>query len=49
MLAIKKILVPTDLSNNSLSAIAYAISLAKKHTAEVTVLQFFDENRTMGA
>jgi nucleotide-binding universal stress UspA family protein len=38
MLAIKKILVPTDLSNISLSAIAYAISLAKKHAAEVTVL-----------
>jgi nucleotide-binding universal stress UspA family protein len=38
MIAIKKILVPTDLSNMSLSAIAYAISLAKKHTAEVTVL-----------
>ena len=38
MLAIKKILVPTDLSDVSLSAIAYAISLAKKHAAEVTVL-----------
>jgi nucleotide-binding universal stress UspA family protein len=38
MLAIKKILVPTDLSNISLSAIAYAISLAKKHAAEVSVL-----------
>jgi len=38
MLAIKKILIPTDLSNISLSAIAYAISLAKKHAAEVTVL-----------
>ena len=38
MLAIKKILVPTDLSNISLSTIAYAISLAKKHAAEVTVL-----------
>jgi universal stress protein A len=38
MIAIKKILVPTDLSNMSLSAIVYAILLAKKHTAEVTVL-----------
>ena len=38
MLAIKKILIPTDLSNISLSAIGYAISLAKKHAAEVTVL-----------
>ena len=38
MIVIKKILVPTDLSNISLSAIAYAISLAKKYAAEVTVL-----------
>src|SRR4029450_12581635 len=38
MIVIKKILVPTDLSNISLSAIGYAISLAKKHAAEVTVL-----------
>jgi nucleotide-binding universal stress UspA family protein len=38
MIAIKKILVPTDLSDMSLSAIVYAISLAKKHAAEVTVL-----------
>ncbi|HEY6367890.1 MAG TPA: universal stress protein [Candidatus Binatia bacterium] len=38
MISIKKILVPTDLSNMSLSAIAYAISLAKKHAAEVSVL-----------
>jgi universal stress protein A len=38
MIAIRKILVPTDLSNISLSAIAYAISLAKTHAAEVTVL-----------
>ena len=38
MISIKKILVPTDLSSISLSAIAYAISLAKKHAAEVSVL-----------
>jgi nucleotide-binding universal stress UspA family protein len=38
MIVIKKILVPTDLSNISLSAIGYAISLAKKHAADVTVL-----------
>jgi nucleotide-binding universal stress UspA family protein len=38
MIVIKKILVPTDLSNISLSAIGYAISLAKKHAAEVAVL-----------
>ena len=45
MLAIKKILVPTDLSDVSLSAIAYAISLAKKHAAEVTVLHVFRAKR----
>jgi universal stress protein A len=39
VISIKKILVPTDLSNMSLSAIAYAISLAKKHAAEVSVLR----------
>ena len=38
MVTIKKILVPTDLSEVSVPAIAYAISLAKEHAAEVTVL-----------
>src|SRR5919109_36620 len=38
MVRIKKILVPTDLSERSLPAIAYAISLAKEHAAEVTLL-----------
>ncbi|HEU4342088.1 MAG TPA: universal stress protein [Candidatus Binatia bacterium] len=38
MILIKKILVPTDLSDISLPAIGFAISLAKKHAAEVTVL-----------
>jgi nucleotide-binding universal stress UspA family protein len=38
MIAIKKILVPTDFSDSSAPAIAYALSLAKKHGAEVGVL-----------
>jgi nucleotide-binding universal stress UspA family protein len=38
MILIKKILVPTDLSDSSMPAIGYALSLAKKHDAEVRVL-----------
>jgi universal stress protein A len=38
MIAIKKILVPTDFSDSSAPAIGYALSLAKKHEAEVGVL-----------
>jgi universal stress protein A len=38
MIGIKKILAPTDFSDLSVAAIGYAISLAKKHGAEVTVL-----------
>jgi nucleotide-binding universal stress UspA family protein len=38
MIDIKKILAPTDFSDLSVAAIGYAISLAKKHGAEVTVL-----------
>jgi universal stress protein A len=38
MIAIKKILVPTDLSDSSVPAIGYALSLAQKHGAEVGVL-----------
>ena len=38
MIAIKKILVATDLSNQSVPAIAYAISLAKDHAAEVIIV-----------
>jgi universal stress protein A len=38
MITIKKILVPTDLSDLSVPAIGYAISLAKKSPAEVAVL-----------
>ena len=38
MIAIKKILVPTDFSDSSAPAIGYALSLAKKHGADVGVL-----------
>jgi nucleotide-binding universal stress UspA family protein len=38
MIAVRKILVPTDLSDSSVPAIGYALSLAKKHGAEVAVL-----------
>ena len=38
MIAIKKILVPTDLLDSSLPAIGYALSLARNHAAEVCVL-----------
>lgn len=38
MVTIRKILVPTDLSNLSLAAIGYALSLARDHGSEVLVL-----------
>ncbi len=38
MIAIKKILVPTDLSDSSAPAIGYALSLARIHGAEVGLL-----------
>lgn len=38
MITIKKILTPTDFSSISVPAIGYAISLAKDHAAEVSVL-----------
>jgi universal stress protein A len=38
MLTIRKILVPTDFSDVSALAIAYGLSLAKQHDAEVGVL-----------
>jgi nucleotide-binding universal stress UspA family protein len=38
MITIKTILVPTDFSNISVPAIGYAISLAKAHGGEVSVL-----------
>ena len=44
MLSIKKILVPTDFSDISVPAIGYAISLAKKNAAEVTVMHAFPTN-----
>lgn len=38
MITIKKILTPTDFSSISVPAIGYALSLAKDHAAEVSVL-----------
>jgi hypothetical protein len=38
MIDIKKILSPTDFSDLSVASIGYAISLGKKHGAEVAVL-----------
>lgn len=38
MIAIKKILVPTDFSDGSVPALGYTISLAKDHSAEVFVI-----------
>jgi nucleotide-binding universal stress UspA family protein len=38
MIAIKRILTPTDFSSISVPAIGYALSLAKDHAAEVSVL-----------
>jgi nucleotide-binding universal stress UspA family protein len=38
MIAIKKILVPADLTTLAVPAIGYAVSLAKEHHAEVMVL-----------
>lgn len=43
MIKIKKILVPTDLREQSLAGIKYAISLARDHDAEVLVLHVIDE------
>lgn len=38
MITLKKILVPTDLSDLSVPAVGYALSLAKFHGAEVSLL-----------
>ncbi|MBI3059036.1 MAG: universal stress protein [Deltaproteobacteria bacterium] len=46
MIKIKKILVPTDLREQSLAGIKYAISLAREHGAEVLVLHVVDEEAT---
>ena len=40
---IKRILYATDLSENSAYAFGYAISLAKKYDAEITILHVIDE------
>ena len=40
---IKKILYATDLSYNSVNAFDYAISLAIKFDAEITILHVIDE------
>ncbi len=45
MVAIKKILVPTDLEEPSVAAIRYAISIAREHGAELLVLHVVDEER----
>ena len=47
MLAIKKILVPTDLEEPSVAAIRYAISIAREHKAELLGLYVVDEERIM--
>ncbi len=49
MIKIKKILVPTDLREQSLAGIKYAISLAREHGAEVLVLHVVDEAATTKA
>jgi len=38
---IKKIIAPTDLTDASIPAVGYAISLAKKHGSEVAALHVF--------
>ncbi len=43
MLTIKRILVPTDFSDFSKSALPYAVDLAKKYGAKITVIHVFDE------
>lgn len=45
MIKIKKILVPTDLKEQSVAGIKYAISLARDHGAAVLVLHVVDEER----
>jgi len=40
---IKRILYATDLSENSAYAFGYAVSLAKKYDAEITILHVIDE------
>jgi nucleotide-binding universal stress UspA family protein len=40
---IKKILYPTDLSENARYAFGYAVSLANRYNAEITVLHVVEE------
>ena len=49
MIKIKKILVPTDLREQSLAGIKYAISLAREHGAEMFVLHVVGEEQTTKA
>ena len=44
MIKIKKILVPTDLGEQSLAGIKYALSLARDHGADVLILHVVDED-----
>lgn len=43
-MAIKKILVPTDFSENAYNALTYAISIAKKEKAKIILLHVFSIN-----
>ena len=49
MIKIKKILVPTDLREQSLAGVKYAISLAREHGAEVLVLLDIPHNSATGS
>ena len=44
---IKKILVPVDFSNNSMNALQTAVSMAKKHGADLKLLHVFDIDNTL--
>ncbi|MCD6124391.1 universal stress protein [bacterium] len=43
MVNIKKILIPTDFSENSKIALPFAVDLARKYGAELHILHVFDE------
>lgn len=44
---IKKILVPVDFSNNSMNALQTAVSMAKRHGADLKLLHVFDVDNTL--
>jgi nucleotide-binding universal stress UspA family protein len=44
MLAIQKVLMPTDFSDCALQALGHAVSWARRHRAELTVLHVLDED-----